>query len=149
MSLDYTLAVVAGRLVRPAEVKTIASGNTVASFTVASSKKWKDKSGTEQKSSAFVDVKVWGKLAEFVARSPQYFDKGQGVLVQGELVQENWEKDGQKRSKLLVEASSIKLTTFPDDANGAAPAPAAAPAARAGRAPAPAPAADDDDSIPF
>lgn len=146
MGLDYTLAIVAGRVVKDVELRTIASGNAVASFTVVSNKRWKDKNGDKKESAVFAEVKAWGKTAEFVSK---YFQKGSLILVEGELTQETWEKDGQKRSKIVIEAKNIKFAGDGTVDGGQDAAPASAPAARTGRATAPAPAADDDDSIPF
>jgi single-strand DNA-binding protein len=49
---------------------------------------------------------LWGRQGESLN---QYLVKGKPVGVDGELRQERWEKDGQKRSKVEVVASNIQL----------------------------------------
>jgi len=55
---------------------------------------------------SFFDITLWGRLAEV---AQQYLVKGNPVLISGRLKQERWEKDGQKRSKVKVIASELKL----------------------------------------
>lgn len=57
----------------------------------------------------FVDVKAFKKVA---LNTQQYTKKGSKVGIVGKLVQERWEKDGQKRSKHVVIAQQI---AFLDD----------------------------------
>lgn len=58
----------------------------------------------EKRSASFVDCVSFGKQAEIVKK---YLAKGRQVIVNGELRQASWEKDGQKRSKLEVYLNSI------------------------------------------
>ena len=51
-----------------------------------------------------MDVVTFGKTAEFVA---QYLDKGHCAIVTGRLQLEQWEKDGQKRSKHSIVAEKV------------------------------------------
>jgi len=52
---------------------------------------------------SFFDVTAFGKLADANAR----LSKGECILVTGELKQERWEKDGQKRSAVKIIANGI------------------------------------------
>lgn len=63
-------------------------GFMLCDCTVAWSEKIKD---TERK--CFLRIKAWRSTAEFIAK---YFDKGQEVLLEGQLTTEEWEKDGQR-----------------------------------------------------
>jgi single-strand DNA-binding protein len=58
---------------------------------------------------SFFDVKAFGKTAEHVA---QYYAKGDGINLEGELKQETWEDrgGGGKRSKTVI---IVRRTTFP------------------------------------
>ena len=58
---------------------------------------------------SFVDVTCWRKLAENVA---EYMEKGRQIGVSGELVQDKWEKDGQKRSKIKINARNVKFLSY-------------------------------------
>ena len=64
--------------------------------------------------SSFVSVTCWRKLAENVA---EYMEKGRQIGVSGELVQDRWEKDGQKRSKIKINARNIKFLSYNNEKN--------------------------------
>lgn len=55
---------------------------------------------------SYFDVVIWGKQAENLK---PYLTKGQKVIVKGALKQERWEKDGQKFSKVVINAESVQL----------------------------------------
>jgi len=86
-----------GRLVADPEMRDTNSGVKVANYRVAWSEKYKE---VERK--CFLECKAFGTLAEFVGK---YFHKGQEIVVEGKLVTEEWEKDGQKRSKIVLNCS--------------------------------------------
>jgi len=54
----------------------------------------------------FLPCKAWEQRAEFVQ---QYFTKGKAIYVEGRLQQETWERDGQRRSKILVLADRVQF----------------------------------------
>jgi single-strand DNA-binding protein len=66
----------------------------------------------ERRKSTFVDCIAWGRMADFM----QSFNKGVGISVHGDLEMDTWEKDGQKRSRLQLNISSITATTSFGDA---------------------------------
>ena len=88
-------ATIQGNLVRDVEIKNIGDkGTALATYTIACT------NGKGQyENTVFMDCKSWGKNAEFVKN---YFEKGSQMIATGSLEQESWEKDGQKRSKLVL-----------------------------------------------
>lgn len=127
-----------GRLTRDPEVKFFKDDKCVCNITVAENRKYKKSDGSQQEESVFLDVELWGRTAEIAG---MYCKRGSNVLVAGRLKQDNWEdKDGQKRSKLKLNADVLQLL----DSKGDADAAAAAPATRT-----PAPAAPLDGEPPF
>lgn len=88
-----------GNLTRDPELRTIPSGQQVASFSLAVNRTWKNSDGQQQEAVDYIDCNVWGKPAEIIN---QYMSKGSGILVSGRLQQRSWEQDGQKRSKIEV-----------------------------------------------
>lgn len=76
----------------------------------------------------FFDVKVWEKTAEIAA---EYCKKGSFAILSGRLTQESWEKDGEKRSKIVVVAERIVLPPKGGD-GGEKPADKAAQPAKSG-----------------
>lgn len=120
-----------GNLTRDPEIKYIPSGTAVCEFSIAINETWKDKSGVKKESVTFVNVKAWGKPAEFVG---EYLRKGASVFIDGKLTVESWDDKatGQKRQKMLVTAERVQglggkrdtADTAPADDSYAADAPA-------------------------
>ena len=61
--------------------------------------KWEDEA-------SFFDVVIWGKTAENL--KPR-LTKGTQIAVSGYLKQDRWEKDGQKQSKIYVNAEQVEI----------------------------------------
>lgn len=93
-----------GYVGRDPECKYFESGSAVAEFTVAIS--YPKRKNGEEKAALWLSVKVWGKQVDNVAN---LIRKGSHVLLQGELEQETWEKEGQKQSKLVLSCRSFQL----------------------------------------
>lgn len=101
--LNINRSMFTGRLTRDAEAREVGSGYIV-SLAVAINNPYQDKDGNWHNETAFVDVKVFGKAAD----RARDLAKGEQVYIEGSIRQESWEKDGQKRSKLLFKADSVK-----------------------------------------
>lgn len=80
------------------EVKD-AGGFSRLEFTVAWSEKYKD---TETK--CFLRCVAWRSTADFIGK---YFTKGQEILIEGHMVTEQWEKDGQKQSRSICQVDKV------------------------------------------
>jgi len=105
-----------GRSTADAVVKDVSSTSKVATFRIVSNKRIKRKNGEKDEKSTFVDVEVWGQRAEYAGN---YIKKGTPVLVKGELETDEWEKDGQRRSKLKIYGAHIQaLRMDKKDASG-------------------------------
>lgn len=102
---DINVVVLVGRLTRDSELKYTKSGMPIARFSIAVNRS--KKQGEEWVDEvSFLEIDFWGKGAEAVNR---YLTKGQQVGVEGELRQDRWEQDGQARSKVIVNASNVRL----------------------------------------
>ena len=106
MAQDLNVVALVGRLTRPCEMRYTNSGYAICSFSLAVNKKKKQQDGTWKDEASFFDCTLFGKLGESLS---QYLQKGQQVSVQGSLEQQTWEKDGQKRSKVIVIVDNISL----------------------------------------
>ena len=98
--------IISGNLVRDPELRSTGSGQSVANFSVADNRRWRDQGTQEwQETTTYVDVVAWGTLGEHVARS---LHKGDRVTVTGRLDQRSWENgEGERRSKLELAASDV------------------------------------------
>ncbi len=107
MAKDFNQAIVMGNLTRDPELRTTPSGQSVASFSVATNRSWQDPSGERRDSVEYHDVVAWGKLGELVSN---YLAKGRKVLVVGRLQTRSWEaQDGSKRQKTEIVATDINF----------------------------------------
>ena len=102
---ETNMVVIVARLTRDSELKYTAGGTAVCKFAVAVNRRVKNGDQWEDEAS-FFDVVLWGKSGESIS---QYLTKGKQVAVTGELRQERWEKDGQKRSRVEIVASNVQL----------------------------------------
>jgi single-strand DNA-binding protein len=94
-----------GNLTRDPEMKVIPSGQTVTTFSVATNRSWKDKSGEKKEEVEYHNIVVWGKLAEICG---QYLNKGKKVFVSGNLKTRSWEAtDGSKKSRTEIVAQDM------------------------------------------
>lgn len=155
-----------GRLGADPEVRTLESGAMVAKFGLATSEKYRDKSGEWQEQTEWHDVVVWRQLAE---RAQEYLRKGSLVYVEGKLTHRKWQdKDGNPRKTTEVVGNYFRMLNSRNSNGGngnylpkeepaqtmAAPPPrTVTPAATTSTAPAAAPAsastADDGEDLPF
>lgn len=103
---DVNVVVLVGRLTRDMELKYLTSGTAVGNFSIACSEDVKQGDKWEEKAH-FFDCVLWGKRAESLK---QYMTKGKQVAVGGRLRQETWQnKEGQNRSKIVVNVERLQL----------------------------------------
>jgi len=145
---DLNKVFLAGRLTRDPELKYTSSGQPYCRIGVANTRFYRDKAGNRQEVTTFVDVVVWGQMAESVG---QQLTRGRAVLVEGRLQTSEWTgQDGQKRNRLEVNADRVTPLEWDERGGSAGPIP---PAGTEPSAVAPEPAVPDDppsvDDIPF
>lgn len=110
-----------GNLTRDPELRQIPSGQSVCTFSLALNRSYKGSDGEWQEAVDYIDVVAWGPLGERVA---QYVTKGRPVLVSGRLQSRSWEQDGQKRSKVEVNAQDVTFLGSRGETDSSSSAPA-------------------------
>ena len=85
------------------EVETRGNG-TVSAFRLACTPRIKTKGGWGDGNTTWIEVACFRTLAQHVAQSVR---KGDPVLVVGRLRTNLWEKDGQSRERLVLEADTV------------------------------------------
>ena len=93
-----------GNLTKDVDLRTTQSGKSVASFTIAVNRRFKDKEGEKQ--TDFFSIIAWGQLGEMCGR---YLAKGRKVAVVGELQTRSYEKDGVKRYITEIIADEVEF----------------------------------------
>lgn len=87
--------IVLGRLGQDPEVRYTQSEIPVATLSVATTEKWKNKNGEMQEETTWHRVVLWSRLAEV---AEQYLAKGDLVYIEGKHANKEWEdKDGNTR----------------------------------------------------
>jgi len=119
--MDLNRATIIGRLTRDPEVRSIPSGKSVCTITVATSRVWTDQSGQKQKDSEFHNVVLWGKLAEIAG---QYMKKGARVYMEGRISTREWTgQDGVKRYRTEIVAENMIMLDGPRSSGDASTGP--------------------------
>ena len=107
MAAGDTQITITGNLVEDPELRFTPAGQPVATFRVASTPRYMDRTTNEWKDgdSLFLTCNVWRQAAENVAESLQ---RGMRVIVTGRLKQRNYEtKEGEKRTVYEVEVDDV------------------------------------------
>ncbi len=100
MAKGFNKVILMGNLTRDVEMRTTASGQSVANFSLAVSRSWKGQDGQQQEQTSFINCVAWGKVGEIIE---QYTSKGTPLLVSGRLDQRSYEdKEGNKRTSVEV-----------------------------------------------
>lgn len=96
-----------GNLTRDPELRYTPGGTPVTTLGLAVNRVYKSKDGQNQQDTCFVNIVVWGQMAEV---SNQYLQKGRQVLIEGRLQSRSWEnQQGQKRNTIEVVANSVQF----------------------------------------
>ena len=104
-----------GNLTRDPEIKYISTGKAVCNLSIANNRVY-TKNGEKVKETSYFDVEVWGVVGE---NCEKYLSKGSGIIVEGRLRQDRWEKDGKTQSRVRITANNIHfLPRKRDDASG-------------------------------
>lgn len=85
--MNFNQTIVAGNITKDPQLRTLPSGQSVCSYTVATHRVWTDKAGERQEQTEFHNVVSFGKQAEFIN---QYVRKGSLLMVRGRLQTRNW-----------------------------------------------------------
>ena len=137
-------------------------GRKVASFTLATSERYRDRSGEVRENTEWHNVVVWGQSADIVER---YVKKGTQLYIEGRIRTRQWtDQSGNKRYTTEIVADSLQLLGRRADNEGAQDIQAAPAPAQVQTAPKPVPQAprpadtaavsldlpgDEGDDLPF
>jgi len=132
--------ILVGNLGRDPEIRYTQQGTAVANFSLATTNRFKSRSGEMEERTEWHRIVAWDKLAEICG---QYLAKGRQVYIEGRLQTREWEdKDGNKRSTTEVVAQTMQMLGRREGQAGASGPSGSGPASEPmGDAP--------DDEIPF
>jgi single-strand DNA-binding protein len=119
MSINKVL--ISGNLTRDPELRATATGMPVLSMGVAVNDRRKNQStGDWEDYANFIDCTMFGTRAESISR---FLSKGAKVAIEGKLRWSQWERDGQKRSKIEVIVDEIEFLSARDGSSSSSSAP--------------------------
>lgn len=94
-----------GNLGKDPEVQTFENGIKKASFSLATTEKFKNKEGVSTEETEWHKIVVWGKQAEL---AETYLHKGSQLYVEGRIRTHSWEdKDGNKRYSTEIYTTNL------------------------------------------
>jgi single-strand DNA-binding protein len=96
----YNKVILIGNVVKDPEIKSF-KDTKVAKLRLAVDDPYK------KDSVLYIDVEAWDKQSEFAEK---WLKKGKGVIVDGRLCMDTWEKEGRKESKIFVKAQDIRFS---------------------------------------
>lgn len=135
MSLNKVLLI--GNVGKDPDIRHLESGSSVATFSLATTEKFKDRNGELKENTEWHNIVAWRQLADLASN---YIKKGTQIFVEGRIQTRSWDdQSGNKRYTTEILASSIQLLGRRSDnpaggdyqpASAAAPAPMHTPAPR-------------------
>ena len=130
-----------GNLGRDPELRNTPSGQTIAKFSVATTRKWRNRDGERQEQTEWHNIVCWGRQAEVAG---QYLSKGRQVYVEGRLQTDSWEdrETGKKMYRTEIVCDNFQMLGSRGDSMSGPPRHDGPPASDNYGA-------QDDDDIPF
>lgn len=100
-------AILIGNLGKDPELRITTNGQTVASFSLATSEKFKGKTGEMEEHTEWHNITLWGKLAEIAG---EYLSKGKTIYVEGRLQTRKWQdKEGNDRYTTEIVGEKLQM----------------------------------------
>lgn len=105
--MNLNKVILIGRVTTDIEMRSTPSGQSVCTFSLATNRTWKDKSGQKQEESQFHRIVLWQKLAEIAS---QFLSKGALVMIEGRIQNRSWEdKSGVKRYTTEIIGENMQM----------------------------------------
>lgn len=135
--------IVIGNLGRDPEMRYTPNGQSVTSFSIASSRKYTTSAGEQREETEWFNVSAWGRHAELCN---QYLTKGRQVYVEGRLSSRTYEtRDGQTRFVNEINLTDVQFLRGGNEPGGGENSYAPGPAGMSDEGPP----MDDVDDLPF
>ena len=114
--MSINRVIISGNLTRDPELRSTASGLPVLGFGVAVNYRRKNQqTGEWEDYPNFIDCTMFGARAESLSR---YLSKGTKVSIEGKLRWSQWEREGQKRSKIEVIVDELEFMSSRNKTDG-------------------------------
>jgi len=105
-----------GNLGKDPEVRYTANGTAVASFSLATSEKFKNKNGESEEKTEWHNITLWARLAEIAG---EYLAKGKTVYIEGRLQTRKWQdRDGKDRYTTEIVGEKMQMLSAKGEGGG-------------------------------
>ena len=113
--------ILVGNLGRDPELRRTQSGKPVTTFSMATSRHWRDTDGNRQEETEWHDVVCFAKLAEVAG---QYLTTGRQVYVEGRIQTRSWDdaQSGERKHRTEIVCEVLKMLGQRTEPPEAAPA---------------------------
>lgn len=116
MATGVNRVILVGRLGKDPEVRYTGSGAAVCTFTLATSKSWKDKDGNRQDKTEWHRIVAWGKTGELCG---EYLSKGSQAYIEGEIESRSYQdKQGVDRYVTEIKAQTVQFLSPKNEVRG-------------------------------
>ncbi len=95
-----------GNLGNDPEIRYTQKGTAVATFSIATTERWKDAEGVQQEHTDWHRIVAWRGLAEICG---EHLKKGSKVYIEGRMQTRKWEENGITRYTTEVIAKSMEM----------------------------------------
>ena len=114
MSVNKVILV--GNLGKDPELRYTSAGTAVATFSLATSERYKDKSGEQQDKTEWHNIVTWRNLAEICGK---YLHKGKQVYIEGRIQTRSYDdRDGNKKYMTEIVADQMQMLGSKGDDGG-------------------------------
>ena len=103
--MSVNKVIIVGFVGKPPETRVMQEGNSVTSFSVATSEKYKDKTGQQKELTEWHRISCFGKLSEITSL---YVKKGSQLYIEGKITTRSW-KDANGVQKYSTEIKADKI----------------------------------------
>ena len=107
MTYSVNKAIIIGNLGRDPELRSTSSGSSLARFSVATTRKWRDRESDQMnEATEWHNITCFGRLAEI---ANDYLRKGSLVYIEGELRTHTYEREGQRHYSTEINARDLMI----------------------------------------
>ena len=103
--MSINKAIIVGFVGKNPETRIMQENNTVTNFSIATTEKYKDKSGQQKESTTWLQISCYGKLSELTSK---YVKKGSLLYVEGRIIIRSY-KDANGLEKWITEIKAEKI----------------------------------------
>jgi single-strand DNA-binding protein len=117
MAKSVNKVILLGNVGKDPEIRAAGSGTTIASFSIATSERFKDQTGNWADRTEWHNLVAFGKVAEIIR---DYVKKGAKLYVEGALRTSSWDDktSGQKRYKTEIIVNDVSLLSGKGEGGG-------------------------------